>query len=201
MSDEHAALRSVMRIQGARSVTVVSLATEAVVWSETAAQPIGADVAGAISQLVGVAARMVRLNDGAEVLDDLVITSPAWFHVLRIAAAQGDTQVVHLLLDRRSANLALARWELRTLLDTATLPALPEPLPALPEPPGLPHRTSNKAAGAQPPPQRPADRRDAPASAPGETAVPAWLAQFAGETFEMDIQTLDRVLAGLRRLA
>ncbi|WP_432829187.1 hypothetical protein [Dactylosporangium sp. CA-092794] len=165
------------------------MATEAVVWSVTAEDPIADDVVGVLTELVGVAARMVRLTDGADVLDDLVITSPAWFHVLRTAGAQGDdTHVVHLLLDRRSANLALARLELRTLVDAAA--SAPEPvraLPAAPQQPGLPHRSSRKATATRP-------ARSATA------AVPAWLAQFAGETFEMDEEILDRVLAGLRRL-
>jgi hypothetical protein len=45
-------------------------------------------------------------------MDDLLVTSPANFHVLRVV----DGQVAHLVLDRGSANLAMARREFRQMV-------------------------------------------------------------------------------------
>jgi hypothetical protein len=55
--------------------------------------------------MVAAAARVVGHTEPGSGPDDLVLSSLSWFHVLRLT---GDQQVVHLMLDRSTANLSLA---------------------------------------------------------------------------------------------
>jgi hypothetical protein len=112
-----------------------------------------------------------------------------------VAPRQGPC-VAHLILDRRVANLSLARRELKALVDATfqqpqlqSAPAPAAPVELLPIDLLLPHRTSTKTEATI---EEPRER-----GAPG---LPTWLEQFAGQPFETDTHTIERVLAGLRGL-
>jgi hypothetical protein len=283
--DEQPALRRALVIHGAQSISMVSLSTGTAIWSagapsmdavaagEADAEPEADQaVGGAVADLIGVAARMVGLTDGGALMDDLVLSSASWFHVLRVGGGPRlGPCVIHLMLDRRVANLALARRELKGLTELAfQLPVLEsgpvvdalvvdEPAPEaevevevevetddtppiegtgktfevldetlgpevleipvdLRQPPEvaeeLPQRssatkgTTARSRHSVQEKQDSADRLPEEASgepgggAPGRGApgMPAWLAQFAGQPFESDLDTIERVLAGLRGL-
>ncbi|HKT05000.1 MAG TPA: hypothetical protein VJT31_36255 [Rugosimonospora sp.] len=179
-------LRGATRIPGARALSVVSLATGTVVWSWAGGEPAGTDgpgdggggdaLGGVLTDIALAAAHLVRVTDAGQPVDDLVLTSMSWFHVLRPVLAGEAQHVVHLLLDRSVANLALARWELKALLHAQAVPALV-----------LPRRAGAVAVAP-------------PRAAEPDGGVPTWYAMFAGELFEDDTHTLNRVLAGLREL-
>jgi hypothetical protein len=147
VSERHAALHRAIRILGASAVTLVAADTGATIWTLTAPdEPAAdgasvADVSGAVADLVDAAVAVVRLTEARHEFDDLVLSSDAWFHVLRLlpgadgADRPDDDCVVHLRLDRRRANLALARHELRAMTTDQRPAALP---PAQYRPPDRP---------------------------------------------------------------
>jgi hypothetical protein len=227
----HVALRRALAIQGAQSVRVVSLATGATVWSQTVedrpdADDADPDLSGAVAALADLAARIVGLTDADPLFDDLVLSSFTRFHVLRLTMTGVEPHVVHLVLKRGVANLALARLELKSLAaapaaerpGTRALPAGPSkeileavPEPALPddaEPPTeLPHRTGAPAVemvvtdGDTVGEHADDITAETPAGWGSSPAFKAWLADFSGQQpFETDTDTLNRVLAGLRGL-
>lgn len=122
MVREHSSLRSALSIQGAHSVRVVAVETGATVWSQSS-EVDGHDggLPAAVADLLTAAARVVGHTDADAGLDDLVLSSLSWFHILRLTH---DKQAVHLQLDRRVANLALARRELKAMV-TLVSPPLP----------------------------------------------------------------------------
>lgn len=255
-------LAQALRISGASLIMLTSIESRTTVWSAGRGR-VGAEVSALGAAITEAAAEMVRLTSAGVELDDLLVTSPANFHVLRVVGGQ----VAHLVLDRGTANLAMARREFRLLAESRvpTLPAagpvaavqpvsvvqpvaasepseavetaeavetgepvapaevewvaeeeapaavvLPEQrqpvfeaalegevLPAshldlVPTDPDLPRL-----------PQRRADSPWADDPADYEASVPElpdWLRAAAGGPFLDDLQTLDRVVGGLRRL-
>jgi hypothetical protein len=187
---EQQSLSRALNIQGARAVSVVALDSGAMIWSRSTRDHLDRggndDVLGAgLADMVAAAARVVGHTELGSGLDDLVLSSLSWFHVLRLT---GDQQVVHLLLDRGTANLSLARRELKTLV----VPPLPqrEATQAI-EPPAVP--TNGPANGTVP-----EHLTHDPMRLQGGMNIPDWLSQLADEPFDADTPTLERVLAGLR---
>lgn len=187
-------------------IMLTSIESRTTVWSAGLAR-VGADVAALGAAITEAAAEMVRLTSAGSIgsgeMDDLLVTSPANFHVLRVV----DGQVAHLVLDRGSANLAMARREFRQMVETrsATAPA-PAPervalegevlpasnidlVPMDAELPRLPQRRADAAWADDP--------TDYKATVP---TLPDWLRAAAQGPFTDDSQTLDRVVGGLRRL-
>jgi hypothetical protein len=113
-------LAQALRISGASMIMLTSIESRTTVWSAGRAR-VGADVAALGAAITEAAAEMVRLTAVGIEMDDLLVTSPANFHVLRVV----DGQVAHLVLDRGAANLAMARREFRLLVEAR--PALPPP--------------------------------------------------------------------------
>ncbi|MFC0526426.1 hypothetical protein [Phytohabitans kaempferiae] len=191
-----------LRITGARAVTVTAIDTRKPVRSETLQPfPERESVAEMAAAMVETAAELVRLTDADMAMDDLLVTSHSWFHVLRVVAGgYAGGYVAHLLLDRRVANLAMARREFRDLLGGA-------PAPGGPEPTGIPEFLEEA-------PETPAPREDGvlPRRTPSTTGpwdrhepqdggdTPSWFARFAGQPFESDGRTVERVRDGLHRL-
>jgi hypothetical protein len=180
-------LSRALNIQGARAVSVVALDSGAMVWSRSTRDHAGNDdVLGAgLADMVAAAARVVGHTELGSGLDDLVMSSLSWFHVMRLT---GDQQVVHLLLDRSTANLSLARRELKTLV-VAPLPQ--REVAQVSKPPDVP---TNGAANES----VPRHLTQEPMRLQGGMNIPEWLSQLADEPFDADTPTLERVLAGLR---
>jgi hypothetical protein len=238
---------------------LTSIESRTTVWSAGRAR-VGADVAALGAAITEAAAEMVRLTSGSVgdgEMDDLLVTSPVNFHVLRVV----DGQVAHLVLDRGSANLAMARREFREMVAARSAPAelpgaveagpvgasadevaaveasveasvgmeagavvaravAPDPGVFVPEqrddgpyPVGeaiegevLPASTTDpdRSDGDLPRlPQRRADaawQDDPTAYQATVPALPGWLRAAAEGPFMNDLQTLDRVVGGLRRL-
>ena len=190
-------------------IMLTSIESRTTVWSAGLAR-VGADVAALGAAITEAAAEMVRLTAAGSIgsgeMDDLLVTSPANFHVLRVV----DGQVAHLVLDRGSANLAMARREFRQMVERRSAGPAPaeagalgtvalegEVLPAsnidlVPtdaELPRLPQRRADAAWADDP--------TDYKATVP---TLPDWLRAAAEGPFTDDSQTLDRVVGGLRRL-
>jgi hypothetical protein len=140
-------LAQALRISGASLIMLTSIESRTTVWSAGRTR-VGADVAALGAAITEAAAEMVRLTSAGIEMDDLLVTSPANFHVLRVV----DGQVAHLVLDRGSANLAMARREFRQMVAqrTAAVAALPTPEPG--------------EAAVEPPTDTPAGAVDAPVS-------------------------------------
>ncbi|GAA4688330.1 hypothetical protein [Phytohabitans rumicis] len=175
MSIENVAWGDALDIVGARAVTLIALDSRKPLRSHAVDPlPDGENVAEVAAALAETAAELVRLTDGAG-MDDLLVTGPAWFHLLRVV---DGGWVAHLMLDRRVANLALARREFRALVNSATVQERSRS-------PALPRRT-------------PAANLPRPASGPVEPSN--WFATVAGEPYRTDARTLRRVRDGLRQL-
>ena len=172
-----------LNIQGARAVSVVALDSGAMVWSRSTRDHLddagNDDALGAgLADMVAAAARVVGHTELGSGLDDLVLSSLSWFHVLRLT---GDRLVVHLLLDRSTANLSLARRELKTLVV-----------------PPLPQREADTAPVVPTNGAGPKHLIHEPMRLQGEMDIPDWLSRLAEQPFDADTPTLERVLAGLR---
>lgn len=170
MSIENVAWEDALDILGARAVTVTAIDTRTLLRSHTVdGDPDGGSVAEIAAALAETAAELVRRTDPGTAMDDLLITGPTWFHLLRVV---DEACVVHLMLDRRVANLALARREFRSLAESATVEERSRS-------PALPRRTP----AAHMPPVAFSEKQ--------------W---FAGVQYRADVQTLHRVRDGLRQL-
>lgn len=197
-------LAQALRISGASLIMLTSIESRTTVWSAGRVR-VGAEVAALGAAITEAAAEMVRLtavgSAGDAEMDDLLVTSPANFHVLRVV----DGQVAHLVLDRGVANLAMARREFRDMvtaraavgpavgavaLEGEVLPASPVDLvPTDSDLPRLPQRRADTAWEDDPTAYQ--------ATGP---ALPDWLRAAAEGPFTDDVHTLDRVVSGLRRL-
>lgn len=191
MSIDNVAWGDALAITGARAVIVTAIDTRKPLrLAAVDALPDGESVAEMAAAMAETAVELVRLTDPDTAMDDLLVTSAGWFHVLRVVEdADGGAHVAHLLLDRREANLAMARREFRDLVGGA-VPAPPEPEPepeipaAAPAPPGaLPRRTPSTTGPWE---------RGTP-----EGDAPSWFARFSGQPFESDGRTVERVRDGL----
>jgi hypothetical protein len=209
MSEQQRPLREAMRIPGADSVTVISVTTRNQVWSRSVHRSNRDDttVVAAVA-IAAHAADLACLHDPDSQLDDLLVTTPRWFHLLRFTVGRDwDPQVVHLVLDRRVANLAMARIELKRLVvaDRVVAGAVP---PATEPAAKMKHPGQAGELPRREPGER-AQRGSAVAAAPGAVDVadenvdhrlPGWFGLLAGEPFVTDTPTLDRLIEGLREL-
>lgn len=126
-------LLEAMRVPGARGVSVVD-------WiSGLALGAVGDAPGGDHETAAAETAELARLTvesrtfapaDGEPVTEpggeppvqDMIITSPDAYHVLRFVSTAFDSTVfVHLWLDRREGNLALARIKLAEMADRLVL--------------------------------------------------------------------------------
>jgi hypothetical protein len=123
-------LAQALRISGASLIMLTSLESRTTVWSAGRAR-VGADVAALGAAITEAAAEMVRLTADGIDMDDLLVTSPANFHLLRVV----DGQVAHLVLDRGTANLAMARREFRQMVAERSALALSADAPTEDESP------------------------------------------------------------------
>ncbi|GAA4691853.1 hypothetical protein [Phytohabitans rumicis] len=182
--------KDALRITGARAVIVTAIETRTRLQMATVRDlPDGDSVTALAAGLAETAAELVRLTDSGSTMDDLVVTGPTWFHVLRTVRSQdAGGCVAHLMLDRRTANLAMARREFRHLLDPAARGPARERASA----------TAKPAAGALP---RRTPAAPGPAAVAAPHASPMWFTSLVGEPFEADRRTLRRVRDGLHRLA
>jgi hypothetical protein len=123
-------LRQALRISGASLVMLTSIEDRTPVWSAGRVRS-DSDVAALGAVIAEAAAALVRLTTAGVDLDDLLVTSAANFHVLRVV----DGTVAHLVLDREVANLAMARREFRdVVVGKAATPERALPAPVAPEP-------------------------------------------------------------------
>jgi hypothetical protein len=184
MSIERIAWGEALRIPGAQAVIVTAIDTRRPLRLDTVESfPSGESVAEVAAALAETAAELVRLTDAGAAMDDLLVTAPTWFHVLRIFDGEEAGEcVAHLVLDRRVANLAMARRDLRGLLGrprARSVPGRDRPATDLPQ----------RMPGANLP--RAEQHRDEPS---------AWFATVADTPFQADVRTIRRVRDGLRRL-
>ncbi len=119
-------LAQALRISGASLILLTSIESRTTVWSAGRAR-VGADVAALGAAITEAAAEMVRLSAAGTEMDDLLVTSPANFHVLRVV----DGQVAHLVLDRGVANLAMARREFSQMIAARSATGALRPAPAV----------------------------------------------------------------------
>jgi hypothetical protein len=211
---ERSPLADALEIPGARAVALLDAADGAtVLWWAGVSSPGEQEAALAVALAVA-AAGLVVLTDPADELGDVLVTSAAAFHVLRLT---GDgTQVAHLMLRRAGANLAMARQEFRALAEAharqprhaaaaasapvspvtpapaSSAPASPEPASSAVPPPGaaLPRRRPNGAPVAVNKP---------PSADEAGATVPGWLTML-GQPYLTDESVLDRILVTLRHL-
>jgi hypothetical protein len=222
-SQPQPALAQALRISGALAVMLTSVESRTTLWSTSAGNgrdDTGVAVLGAA--MAEAAAEMLRLGSGggASDLDDLLVTGPTSFHVLRLV----DGQVAHLVLDRRAANLAMARREFRHLVAATAVaagpppggtevtrvePAAGDPATDKPRAKGGGHTassvdmtvpTTEAALAALPQRRASAPKRDETTYESHEPSVPSWFLTVAKGPFVSDAQTLARVVGGLRRL-
>ncbi|MDQ7903334.1 hypothetical protein RB614_02220 [Phytohabitans sp. ZYX-F-186] len=192
MSIEDVIWGDALRITGARAVIVTAIDTRKPLRTATIeAFPDGESIAEMAAAMAETAVELVRLTDADTAMDDLLVTSHRWFHVLRIVDGEGPGGcVAHLLLDRRQANLAMARREFRELtvgVEPAGGPVPQAAAPAVELAGALPRRTPS-ATG-------PWDRGTS-----GEDPAAAWFGGFDGHPFAADGRTVERVRDGLHRL-
>ncbi len=156
-------------------------------------------------------------DDGpAHALDDLMITSRRWYHVVRTLAAPDPsaTILLYLCLDRGRSNLAAARRELAAprlrqwLLPQPTLapgavPAdRPVPLPRLPERAAvLPPSPAGPGPTDRAQPGDPLPRRRVPAPVPRPLPVTTPGGSVFARTWSTDMATMARLVTALRKLA
>ncbi|WP_157239292.1 hypothetical protein [Catenuloplanes japonicus] len=109
------ALAEALQIPGATRVALVAEGSSVPAWSSTPGgpdEPIEGTATVAVV-MVQAARELLRLTAGGDV-DDVLLTSADYFHVLRLVEKPGrGTEVVHLTLQRSGANLAMARHEFR----------------------------------------------------------------------------------------
>jgi hypothetical protein len=176
-------LEMALEIGGALSVAVFSVRDAAASWWAGGHEPDGDD-AVAVGALAGAAATLIRLVDPDDEMGDILLTTTAAFHVLRVLDPEvGGTQVAHLTLSRGTTNLALARREFKVLTDRYL---------AGPEPPAEP---------AKPLPKRQQRRNGLPAAAFNdiEKVPPGWL-ELVGQPYVNDDAALDRIIGTLKQL-
>ncbi|BCB81422.1 hypothetical protein ACFQ1L_00315 [Phytohabitans flavus] len=180
---------------------VTAIDTRKPLWSGTIdALPDRESIAEMAAAMAETAVELIRLTDPDTAMDDLLVTSRGWFHVLRVVEDTGaGGYVAHLLLDRREANLAMARREFRELIGRV-IPVPSEPIPEATEPETVgPETVELQLAGALPR-RKPSTTGPWDRGTPQEDPAPSWFAKYAGHPFESDGRTVERVRDGLHRL-
>ena len=222
---ERSPLADALEIPGARAVALLDAADGAtVLWWAGVSSPGEQEAALAVALAVA-AAGLVVLTDPADELGDVLVTSAAAFHVLRLT---GDgTQVAHLMLRRAGANLAMARQEFRALAEAharqprhaagaasaPVSPVTPAPASSAPVLSGAgsagPGSAPESSVSAVPPPAAALPRRrpngapvavnKPPSADEAGATVPGWLTML-GQPYLTDESVLDRILVTLRHL-
>jgi hypothetical protein len=213
---ERSPLDTALEIDGAYAVALIAAGDRTLTWWAGGRMPGDADVAAALG-LARAATAMVQLADPEDEVGDVLVTTAAAFHVLRLVrpADQGDL-VAHLMLRRGAANLAMARHEFKVLIEryakgstpAAVKSAGPEPAPRsgtrpVPPPPAIvPAARAGQAAaaGQLPLPRRPRSTGNhRPAPAQTGPMPPGWFT-MAGQPYVTDDTVLDRILSTLKQL-
>jgi hypothetical protein len=209
-SGEGSPLEHALGIPGADAVALIAAESRSLTWWAGSREPDD-DEAAAVVLLARAAQGMVGLADPDDDLGDVLVTSGAAFHVLRMVRPEsGEPQVAHLTLRRGGANLAMARHEFKVLaeryVDEAGGPPPPPPPVAARRPvhlepvPPLHREPVIAEAGAPLPRRRPANGAPVAAGLDNDTAVSGnWFTLF-GQPFTADEAVLERVLGTLRHL-
>jgi hypothetical protein len=192
---ERSPLDDALEIPGARVVALLDAVDGGTVLWWAGASSLGEQEAAAAIALAVAAAGLVRLTDPDDDLGDVLVTSAAAFHVLRLL--DDGTRVAHLMLRRAGANLAMARHDFKLLIDAHTGRARhtagPAPMPAPAPVPAaaLPRRWPGQPGTAG---QAPPDDDD-----DGRAEPPGWFT-LMGQPYQNDERVLDRILVSLRHL-
>jgi len=109
-------LEEALGIPGARAVSLLDPERSTVLWWAGAGPPDERQTAAVVT-LAAAAAGLVMLAEPGDELGDVLLTSAEAFHVVRLMT-DGPLRVAHLTLRRTEANLAMARREFRSLLET-----------------------------------------------------------------------------------
>jgi hypothetical protein len=198
-SGERSPLEHALGIPGADAVALIAAESRSLTWWAGSREPDD-DEAAAVVVLARAAQGMVGLADPEDDLGDVLVTSGAAFHVLRMVQSEsGEPQVAHLTLRRGGANLAMARHEFKVLAERYVEEAGAPPPPVVVQ--RAVHREPVIAETASPlPRRRPANGAPAAAGLDTDTAVSGnWFTLF-GQPFTADEAVLERVLGTLRHL-
>lgn len=154
--------------------------------------------------VLGWGGTALRDLDGADDLDDLIVTGARTYHLVRRAAAgSGPPLLVYVCLERARSNLALARRALAGV-DVGPLRPAPEPAPAASDPSVPLPPPGPRPAVAEPAPRAPSPPAAGPlprrTRAPVPAAAPVPQPRDAGPRWAGDVGTMRRLLAGLRAL-
>ena len=191
------ALQELLRLPGAR----YSCIADAVSGSVLAEHGNGVVDPTAV---LGWGSTALRDLDGADDLDDLIVTGARTYHLVRRAVAGGGSPLlVYVCLERARSNLALARRALAGVVVAPLPPAAESEAtvagPSFPPPPADPRPAPAASAphAPSPPAAVPLPRRTRTA-VPAATPVPQ--PRAAGPRWAGDVGTMRRLLAGLRAL-
>jgi hypothetical protein len=154
--------------------------------------------------VLGWGGAALRDLDGADDLDDLIVTGARAYHLVRRAAAGGGPPLlVYVCLERARSNLALARRALAGVV-VAPLPPTAEGGAVAPVPFAPPSSTDPWPPPVAPAPRAPSPPAAVPLPRRTRTAVPAAAPvpqpRAAGPRWAGDLGTMRRLLAGLRAL-
>ncbi|WP_250002439.1 hypothetical protein [Actinoplanes sp. M2I2] len=222
-------LTEALGIPGAHAVSLLDPDGPKVLWWAGETAPTEQEAAAAVTLAAASAGLVLLDGNGADELGDILLTSADAFHVVRLVGLE-EPLVAHLTLRRAGANLAMARREFGSIIESYA-GRIVRPAPAADNataPPGasldldLIRRdvgggTVDLSASVTAPPGfrsagfspgfDPADADDAPADLPrrhrldpAEPDEAADLLSLLGRPYVTDDDVLDRVLVGLRHL-
>ncbi|GGK84324.1 hypothetical protein [Mangrovihabitans endophyticus] len=181
-----------LTIAGAVAAALVAVADRKVVWAGGAPAPGRLDADAAVGVARGALA-LVELTDPDDEFGDVLITSAAYFHVLRLVRGpDGADLVACLVLRRTTASLALARHEFKMIANERGAPAAPAPAGEAepdPDPGPAPAHLPRRRSG----------RNNAPPAA-ATAAVPNDWFFLLSQPFTTEDAVLDRILGTLRHL-
>ena len=154
--------------------------------------------------VLGWGGTALRDLEGADDLDDLIVTGARAYHLVRRAAAGGGHPLlVYVCLERARSNLALARRALAGVV-VPPLPPASEPATAHAAPAGPPPATDPRTASVAPAPRAPSPPAAVPlprrTRAPDPAVAPVPQPRADGPRWAGDVGTMRRLLAGLRAL-
>jgi hypothetical protein len=173
-------LPEALGIPGARSVSLLDPDGPTVLWWAGVEQPDEPRIAAVVT----LASAATALAGPVDEFGDAILTSADTFHVIRLVG-DGTDHVVHLILNRAAANLAMARREFRMLVAGYA----GRPRHAAEPPPALPRR--DRETERSEPPGTSAEFPDVP---------PDWFSSLIQAPFTNDETVLDRILVTLRTL-
>ncbi|WP_030743169.1 hypothetical protein [Streptomyces sp. NRRL F-5135] len=108
------ALKEAMSIEGALGVAVVDYESGMSLGTLGGGQGLDLEVAAAgNTEVVRAKARTLATLDIEDTVEDMLITLSSQYHLIRPLAASHGSLFLYLALDRKRANLALARHSLK----------------------------------------------------------------------------------------